>query len=546
MKLRTVASISLLILGGAPAALAQPAPATAPASGGPAGDSATPAPAAASPDPALAASPPPAAAAPVAPASASTGAPPAPAAPASEGTEHKPAAAEFTSLRLMRDKGIITQAEYESALKDLGETSGLRAADGNTFVLGKWSTTLYGFVEADSIYDTTRSFNDTAGNGLVARPGTQAGDNPRFTMGTRNSRIGFRLRAPERCGIRTSAQLEMDFLGGQAPTASEAALFASPLFRIRHFNLKIETPVVDVLMGQYWSLFGWQGVYHPNTVQIQGIPGELFSRTPQVRISKTLKSDAVTFEVAVAAVRPAQRDAGLPDGQGGIRFALNPWTAVQTTGSTGTNISPASVAVTGYVRRVMVDQYSTAPKYTNDKTAAGLAVDAFLPIIPATKENKDNSLALNGEFATGGGMADQYSALTGGAAFPALPNPTGANPAPVYAPNIDPGIVTYSGAGDLHYVKWTSFLVGAQYYLPGVDGRIWISGNYSRIRSPNLRRFGARAASLSHEDWFDVNLFGDPAPAIRLGLEYANYNDRYVDGTHSINHRVQFSGFYMF
>jgi hypothetical protein len=458
---------------------------------------------------------------------------------------HKTWATEFTSLRVMREKGILTQAEYESALRDLGETSGLRAADGNTFVLAKWSTTFYGFAEADSIYDSTRSFNDTAGNGLVARPGTPAGDNPRFTMGTRNSRIGFRLRAPEACGIRTSAMLEMDFLGSQPATASEASLYASPLFRIRHFNLKIETPIVDVLMGQYWQLFGWQGVYHPNTVQIQGIPGELFGRTPQVRLSKTLKLDAVTFEVAVAAMRPVQRDAGVPDGQGGLRFAVNQWTAVQTMGPTGTNISPASVAVTGYLRRVMVDQFAAAPRYTNDKTAGGIAIDAFLPVIPGTKENKDHSLALNGEFATGGGSADQYAGLTGGAAFPALP-PTGATPAPVYTPNIDPGIVTYSGAGALHYIKWTSYLVGAQYYLPGVDGRVWISGNYSRIRSPNLRRWGGRTTSLSHEDWFDVNLFGDPAPAIRLGLEYANYHDRYVDGTHAINHRVQFSGFYIF
>jgi hypothetical protein len=300
-------------------------------------------------------------------------------------------------------------------------------------------------------------------------------------------------------------------------------------------------------MGQYWQLFGWQGVYHPNTVQIQGVPGELFARTPQVRLSKTMKSDLVTVEAAVAAVRPAQRDAGLPDGQGGLRFALNQWTAVQTMGPTGTTVSPFSVAVTGYVRRVKVDQFAAAPRLTNDKTAAGIAVDAFLPIIPATKENKDNSLALNGEFATGSGSADQYSGLTGGVAFPALPNPAGVTPAPVYTPNIDSGIVTYNArTGALHTIKWTSYLIGAQYYLPGLDGRLWVSGNYSCLKSPNMSRWGAPAATLSREDWFDVNILGDPAPAVRLGLEYANYHDRYVDGTKAINHRVQFSGFYIF
>ncbi len=524
MKRRILASLTRLLLTIPAAALAQPAPTAAPVPDAPPGGATTPAPPAAAP-------------AVTQPAAAS--------APSTSADAQKPLATEFTSLRLMREKGVISQAEYDGALRDLGETSGLRAADGNTFVLGKWSTTRYGFVEADSIYDSTRSFNDAAGNALVARPGTAAGDNPRFTMGARNSRIGFRLRVPEACGIRTSAMLEMDFSGSQPATATEGSVLASPLFRMRHLNLKIETPVVDVLMGQYWQLFGWQGIYHINSVEIQGVPGQVYGRTPQIRLSKTLKSDAVTFEVAVAATRPVQRDAGVPDGQGGLRFALNQRTAVQTMGPTGTTISPASIAVTGYLRRVMVNQFAAAPAFTNDKPAAGFAVDAFLPVITGTKVNKDHSFALNGEFATGGGSADQYSGLPGGAAFPALPNPTGAVPAPVYTPNIDPGIVTYSSTGALHYIKWTSYLVGAQYYLPGVDGRLWISGNYSRIKSPNMRRWG-QATSLAHEDWFDVNLLGDPAPAIRLGLEYANYHDQYVDGTHAINHRVQFSGFYLF
>jgi hypothetical protein len=33
----------------------------------------------------------------------------------------------FTTLRLMRDKHVITEAEYESALHDLGDTIGANA-----------------------------------------------------------------------------------------------------------------------------------------------------------------------------------------------------------------------------------------------------------------------------------------------------------------------------------------------------------------------------------------------------------------------------------
>jgi hypothetical protein len=49
--------------------------------------------------------------------------------------------------------------------------------------------------------------------------------------------------------------------------------------------LRLETPVVDVLAGQYWAVLGWATTYHPNSVQIQGLPGQVFSRAPQLRLS---------------------------------------------------------------------------------------------------------------------------------------------------------------------------------------------------------------------------------------------------------------------
>ena len=87
-------------------------------------------------------------------------------------------------LRAMLAKGVITQAEYDSAMKDLADTTGVRAADQANFVLGKWSTTLYGFAEADYIYDTTQSYIEFPGNTQVARPGTYAGDHPRMPGAT--------------------------------------------------------------------------------------------------------------------------------------------------------------------------------------------------------------------------------------------------------------------------------------------------------------------------------------------------------------------------
>lgn len=217
--------------------------------------------------------------------------------------------AELMTLKLMKEKGVLSKPEYESALKDLQDTGGIDHTPlENSVVMGKWATTLYGFVEADNIWDSTRAFNDAAGAAQIPRGNSQAGQNGRFTMSIRNSRLGFRLKAPEVGGVRASAVIETDFLGTQLPVANptpsvtpvnpagtENAFFTNPTLRARHVYLKVETPVVDILAGQYWALMGWGPTYQPNTVEIQGVPGELYQRTPQLRISKTIKAAPISL-----------------------------------------------------------------------------------------------------------------------------------------------------------------------------------------------------------------------------------------------------------
>ena len=462
-------------------------------------------------------------------------------------TSHR-IAVELTTLGLMRQKGIITQDEYDSAMRDLGDSVGTQSGEAPTLMLGRWSTTFYGFVEADHIYDSTQSFNDNAGNGQVARSDTYAGTHGRFMFGVRNSRIGFRLRAPEFHHVRASAMLEMDFLGNQPPNASEAAFFTNPGFRVRHVNLKLETPIVDVLVGQYWDLFGWGSTFQPNTVEIQGVPGEVYSRTPQIRLSKSIKTRPITVELAAAVMRPPQRDSGYPEGQVGARLAVNQWTGLTTSGSTGTSIQPLSVAVSADFRKFKLPELTASPKSSVDSSLGwGIAADALIPVLRARPDKKGNALTLTGEYAWGLGTADLYSGVgAAGTSFPALPNPTMATPAPTYTPDVDPGMVVYSADGTLHLIQWQSYIVGVQYYLPGMNGRGWLSANYSHMESNNAKLHGAANRARLAEDWFDVNLFADVTPAVRLGLEYAYFRDHYADGNTPVNQRVQLSAFYLF
>ena len=78
-----------------------------------------------------------------------------------------------TALQLMLQKGVITQAEYDAAVagntevvKEVRETVVVQATPRIDAppVTSKWNATMYGFIEADYIYDSTQSFADLAGN----------------------------------------------------------------------------------------------------------------------------------------------------------------------------------------------------------------------------------------------------------------------------------------------------------------------------------------------------------------------------------------------
>jgi hypothetical protein len=483
---------------------------------------------------------------------------------------------DLVTLRVLRDRGQISAADYDSAIRDMAETTGQDvAAEAPTFVLGKFSTTIYGALKGDFAYDTTESYNDLAGNAQVQRPAgsqlppppaaqlTYAGDHPRAQMSIHDSRIGFRLRAPETSGgVRTSGLLELDFFGQLPPTATEASTFDSSMPRVRHAFLRVETPVVDVLVGQYWHLFGWQNVYHPASVQAQGLPGELYARSPQIRVSKRVVTSAVTFEVAVAALRPPQRDSAKPQAEGGLRLAVNQWTGLMTNGATGTNIQPLSIAVTGNFRDVNVPQMSLVPTQTVDKGMFSVAADLFVPVVPATPTKKDNALSVHGEVASGEGGSDLYTGLTGGISFPYLPNTTGLNPAPTYPQNIDNGIATFSADGSLHGIQWTSYVVGAQYYLPFTNGRVFVAGNFSHMQSGNIADFTQNFGNVAPDpakfhyasssqvrksiDFVDAMVFGDVTTGVRVGVEWAHTVDHYVDGVSATNDRVQGAGILLF
>ncbi len=479
--------------------------------------------------------------------------------------------AEWTTLRLLRDKGMISQPEYDSALHDMMETAGQRAGDSVTLVLGKWATTLYGFVQGDMMWNSTQSSNDFISNAQIARPGTYAGDNGRMVFTVRDSRIGVRVQVPETKNLRLSATFELDLLGntgtlsaegtaagpGTNNNVTEASYFTNPVLRIRHAYLKAETPIVDILFGQTWDLFGFLPIYVPTIVQWPGNVGGLYARTTQLRVSHTFKSAPVNFEMAIAAMRPPQRDSMVPEGQAGLRLVFNKWTAVHTTYMTSTAVVPASIAVSADIRQFSVPEFTSAPKNNTSIISKAIAASAYVPIVRGTKSNKSNSLSLVGEFVYGESINDLYTGLTGGVTNMALQAVAGVTPA--FNPAIDAGLVAYDKNQFLRLPTWTTFMVGGEYYFPKVDGHLAIFGSFSRSKLSDSDQFAGQATAPTmanpagtpsrvrdNEMMYDVGLFGDPVDALRIGIDYAHYADTYTDGVTATNHSVQAVGFLFF
>jgi hypothetical protein len=338
----------------------------------------------------------------------------------------------------------------------------------------------------------------------------------------------------------------MDFLGSQPTGTAESTVFTSPLFRMRHMALKLENPYVDVLLGQSWQLFGWQPYFHPNTVEIQGVPGQIYSRSPQLRLSHRFKGEAVDFELALAGSRPPQRNAFAPDGQAGARLYINGLKGARTTGSTGTAIDSAALGVSGVMRNFKVPEFSATPEVGVAKQGWGVSVDLLMPIIPATPEDRGNALTLSGSFVRGEGIADLFTGLNGGfTGFPTPPQPAMATMVKPYPADVDNGLVMFDAAGNVHTIGWQALMAGLQYYLPP-SGKVWISANYSRMNSHNAASLGMPANIFKKSQWADLNLFCDALAPVRFGLEGAWFEQTYADSKKAHDVRVQFSSFYLF
>ena len=459
----------------------------------------------------------------------------------------------LTTLDALHKKGMMTDEEYAAALRQMISV-GEKAATSPTFVVGRFVTTLYGYLEGDVIHDSQRAVLDSyGGHPTLNLNGTVPGDNGRTTFSSRGTRLGIRFAAPEIGGIRARGLFEMDFVGNsplnpnaRPPVGTESGFFDNPTPRIRHALMQVDSDIVTFWIGQTWNLMAFEAAFLPTSVQPQGLPGQLFGRNPQVRLSHIFDAKVFSLEVAGAALRPPQMDSEFPDLQGGLKLNIPGWTGVQSIGSTSTTISPASVAVTGAYRRFNLATAAavngvaggTNTKSTASVEGSAVAVDAFIPIIPATKRG-GLAISLLGSASTGSGYSDLFSGLTGGAG---VGQPVGVAAATYTTfQDIDPGMAGWDINGVLRTVNWRTLLLDGQISF----GQFVLAGNYSNVYSDNVQLFAG--ANWYQQTWWDANIIWDPWPGVRFGLEYARTLQRKVVANGLANNSRLFLGsFFLF
>ena len=423
-------------------------------------------------------------------------------------------------------------------------------------MFGKFKVTFLNFIEFDAFHDTTQSFQDSfGGNTPIQLSNTYAGSNGRTNFTARNTQIGLAIDGPQLWGMTAGGHCRLDFNGQQPGTpqngTSEYSFQNSATARLFHCYGTLKTPYIDVLGGLTYTLFGNQPFFFPASLTFLGIPGEVFTRTTQLRFSHQFASKHVDVFAGAAMARPPQRDAELPDGVGAVRILFNDWKGARTIGAVGTKVDSAAIGLSGAVRKFKVQELANPPTRANEANGSGFSVDAFIPIIPAENIAKaGNSLSLTASFARGTGISDMYVGITGGAPAQTLPAATGSTTAGP-ALDIDPGLAYYDTTGRLRTVNWQSTDVGAQYYLPGA-GNVWLYGNFTFVKSDNLASIlpapvaGTRSKIFYQQEYVAGGIFWAVIPNFQAGFEYAYLQQTFLDQGTAKNNRLSLSTYYVF
>ena len=459
---------------------------------------------------------------------------------------------------------------------------------GYATMVSRWLVMVYGILQLDAIYDSTNSFNNWPFNSGAANSHTvetnalppttnpslgQTVDRPAFGFDANNSRLGFAISSPSYEGYKIRGLLEMDFLntpgecqyGGGFPCGNNSGpgLFQFPVPRIRLAFADISNNVWgNLLIGQYWSLFGWRPYYMYNSLQIVSGPGSPTAWFPQMRSYHIFSfAHGNKSEAAAAVMMPPSESFGIPAFVEGLKWVNTHWMGEDTLGNSAKGPSPLSIGFSDVQTTYNGSFIPVAggPSQTFHKITSAYAVDLLLPIIPIRNDSPGNNLTLAAEYTYGQGDAWLFPNLTFG-----LGSYAGtAGPAGVPSPGLIPagnGVIQGNAFVPLNL---ETFYLNLQYYFPD-EAKTWISFGVAGDVGTNLQalangigpqKLGGGVSSnglykylapWTRNTYSFVNISHDLTPAVRVSMEYGVYNTLYTTGVNADDQRIMMSWFYFF
>lgn len=438
----------------------------------------------------------------------------------------------------------------------IGAVCGNSIASASVALLEKddWKILLNGFVEIDTIHDTTRSFGEYFGNGAVSRPGSLKGDNGRTQFSGRNSRLGLTVLAPAQSDWKSKAVLEFDLFGYEPtigtsdPNMSEAGYYQNPALRVRHSYLAAEKETWQMTAGQTWSLFGWQPFYFPAVVSVAPEAGELFQRTLQFAVLNSANfGTSSKLQTAVSIERPSQRDAQVPNLNWGLRYSFESLRSGFTSTYGENKTEPFSVGASGTFKQFTTPLSVAQADGQRHHNSAAVAVDILLPLLPANGNETGNSLSFSGEFTSGTGYADALPGWTGGLTGFAS-NTSAGNLGD--KTNLDAGHAGFDANGEFSFINLQTWNASLQYHFPG-ESKTFTNFGYGQIFSDNVGNLtaGGTAATAIYDKStiYFLNVIRDVTKQIRLGIEYDLFSTHYFsDQSSATNERFQFTALFRF
>jgi hypothetical protein len=482
---------------------------------------------------------------------------------------------EHRTLRLLQEKGIITQQEYDQAVTE-EQREETREKQEDAVTKNDLQIKLGGFAEIDFVGDNTQSFAEIIGNRPVLHSNTVGGANSQFFTSLQSSRITLDVRAPERDGIKSRFYGAMDFLGNQpaigSPGMSSLTFQTNATPRIFQLYFLVESPAIDVKIGQDWSRFGFMSQYSRGQLSVAATPANMFNRWIQASLSKRLSlTDTLTLTPVFSVERPPQATGTLPSFVAGVQVAHHGLQAPYTGSSTGDiALKPLSFQVSGVGRRLEANSGGPTnssggqPNLSSQTyvTGWGVSTSVFVPVLPSRDGEMGNTAHVVMEGVTGAGISDMFNGLSWGVCNSVCgysSTSSGFGGDAFGQTNIDNGLAAVSSqTGKFEAIRTTSMMVHATYYLPD-QGKTWVGGGYGTIYSSNANEMtctvsasfcgGAVRTSQSiyvRDSTYYAYVFHDFTQEIRAALMTNWVRTTYADGANAENHRIQLSFFWRF